>query len=295
MTPYQFIACPNCGGSVEYRSGSLVCERGHCFDVSKEGYVNLLPPGRGKNAHTGDDKDMIRARTQFLSLGLYDRISDTAAEFALKHLSASDSIVAVDAGCGEGYHTCRIVNKLYEISGAQSIALGFDASKTGAAAGAKHSFRLGLGGKLNNLQTPLASAYFAAGNIFSLPVVSGCADAIFSLFAPIPGDEAMRILKDSGVLVVVASGAKHLWELRELLYDEPREGDGSLSVPGGFTVVGKESLIYTARVPDNDSLQSLFTMTPFYYRTPESGRNRLKEREFLDITVNTDIYVLKKI
>jgi hypothetical protein len=35
-------------------------------------------------------------------------------------------------------------------------------------------------------------------------------------------------------------------------------------------------------------------MTPFYYRTPESGRERLAKTPSLDIGVEADIYVFRK-
>ena len=64
--------------------GSLFCtgERRHTYDIAKEGYVNLLPPGRAKNSHTGDDAEMVRAREEFLSGGGYDRYSREAAALA---------------------------------------------------------------------------------------------------------------------------------------------------------------------------------------------------------------------
>ena len=80
----EFLRCPHCGASLVRDGGSLYCtgERRHTYDIAKEGYVNLLPPGRAKNAHTGDDADMVRAREEFLSGGGYDRYSREAAELA---------------------------------------------------------------------------------------------------------------------------------------------------------------------------------------------------------------------
>ena len=60
----KFVRCPICGAALTREGGSLYCggERRHTYDIAKEGYVNLLPPGRAKNARTGDGADMIRAR-----------------------------------------------------------------------------------------------------------------------------------------------------------------------------------------------------------------------------------------
>ena len=294
MALFDIVVCPSCGGRLHLSGSSIVCENRHTFDVASSGYVNLLPPGKNKNAHTGDDKTMIRARCDFLSLGLYGKISDAAADTALPHLSSKDSITAIDAGCGEGYHICRIADRLHEKSGRDVTAIGFDASKNGAMAGAKRSKSLGFGGSFMLEAQGSTSVFFAAANIFSMPAADRSADVIYSMFAPIPADEAMRILTDDGMLVVVAAGDDHLYELREVLYDEPRKGDGSVAVPDGFVITEHETVRYTAHVPDNTALINLFTMTPFYYRTPESGRRRLEETASLDVTVHTEIYLMKK-
>jgi len=39
---------------------------------------------------------------------------------------------------------------------------------------------------------------------------------------------------------------------------------------------------------------NLFTMTPFYYRTPKEGRARLMATESLSVSVMADLYVFTK-
>ena len=69
----SFLRCPLCGGALSREGGSLFCDghtgRRHCYDIATAGYVNLLPPGKGGNARTGDDGAMIAARSAFLSGG----------------------------------------------------------------------------------------------------------------------------------------------------------------------------------------------------------------------------------
>ena len=284
-----FLSCPHCGGVLRREGGSLLCDgrtgRKHCYDIAAAGYVNLLPPGKGGNAHTGDDAGMIAARSAFLRGGYYDCISDAAAEIAYKALREGRREIAFcDAGSGEGYHTRRMACRLAEVSGLPVIGCGIDASKKGAAAGAKGCRDLPDAVRLS----------FAAGNIFSLPVADDSLDVVFSLFAPIPAEEVTRTLRDDGILVVVAAGPRHLWELRCLLYDEPREGNVEAATPAGFVLSHKETVRKTVHIPHEADLQALFTMTPFYYRTPEAGRVRLSETPSLDVSVEADIYVFRK-
>ena len=65
----NFFICPICKSPFEQRGRSLVCPKNHCFDLSKQGYVNLLMSQQGR-LH-GDDRPMVRARTAFLSEGYY--------------------------------------------------------------------------------------------------------------------------------------------------------------------------------------------------------------------------------
>ena len=261
-----FLICPHCGGPLHREGASLFCDghtgRRHCYDIASSGYVNLLPPGKGGNAHTGDDGAMITARSAFLGGGYYDCISDAAAEIAWNALShRRDCLTFCDAGSGEGYHTRRMACRLSEVSSLPTVGCGIDASKKGAAAGAKGCRNLPANVSLS----------FAAGNIFSLPVAEDSLDIVFSLFGP-----------------------RHLWELRCLLYDEPREGNAEAATPAGFILSDKQTVRRVVHIPDTAALQALFTMTPFYYRTPESGRMRLLNTPSLDVSIEADIYVFRK-
>jgi 23S rRNA (guanine745-N1)-methyltransferase len=51
---HAILRCPNCQGDLSPADHSLVCGRGHRFDLSREGYVNLLT-GRGVHPTAGGD------------------------------------------------------------------------------------------------------------------------------------------------------------------------------------------------------------------------------------------------
>ena len=285
----DFLACPVCGGALSREGGSLYCDaragRRHCYDIAAAGYVNLLPPGRGGNARTGDAAEMLAARTAFLRGGYYDLLSDAAVEAAVRHLRpAGASPALLDAGCGEGYHTCRIAAGIAARTGSAPVMCGLDASKIGAAAGARCA----------RTQSGAAFVSFAAGNIFAMPVQTDAVDAVFSLFAPIPAAEAARVLHENGILVVVAAAPRHLWELRCLLYDEPHPGGETPAAPAGFALLGRYPLSQTVHLPDAHAVRSLFFMTPFSRHTPAAGRERLMAADALDVTVAADISVWKK-
>lgn len=311
----DFVRCPICSSSLTRESGSLCCggERRHTYDISKEGYVNLLPPGRAKNARTGDGADMIRSRERFLSGGGYDRYSREAAEFAAQffdtnglvcgdyvkpheaqnasaetHMPSPSPVVLIDAGCGEGRHTVNMSEAFARALELPVTSVGFDASKFGVQAAAKKYLR--VGGVSDNIKCA-----FFAGNIFSLPVTDGCADVFTSLFAPLPEDEARRTVRRGGLLVICAAGAEHLCEMRELLYDDPIPSGGGAAVPDGFSTVGVKMIEYSLELKSNEEIMSLFTMTPFYHNAPITGKAKLESKASLTVTVQVKCTVAKRV
>ena len=277
------LRCPLCHEKMERDEKSFFClgPRRHCYDIAKGGYVNLLPPGKKSNAKTGDDKEMLRARRAFLSTGAYDKISEKAARVALDSLAPRDHLTFADAGCGDGYHALNI-EKYYRNAGLSALAIGLEASKSGAEMAAKKA------------RQEERQAFFAAANIFDMPLCDKSCDILFSMFAPVADAEAYRTLKDDGVLLVCSSGSHHLWEMREVLYGEPRLSPPLDRTPEGFELCKSESLAYSFTLESRELIAALFTMTPFYWRSPKEGRERLLSLDSLTLRSETEYKVYKK-
>jgi len=60
----RYLACPHCGAGLGRAGGVLRCPAGHSFDIARQGYVSLLPPGG--TAPSGDSPAMVAARAGFL-------------------------------------------------------------------------------------------------------------------------------------------------------------------------------------------------------------------------------------
>lgn len=286
---FEIINCPVCGGVMRRDGKTLLCDSGHSFDVSKSGYVNMLPPGREKNSRTGDEREMVKARVDFLSKGYYSEISGYLGQLLSNQVSGDD-ITICDMGCGEGYHTCRVADIVRANTGANVVALGYDASKYAAEYASKHSKsrgfmpKAGIGVEFDSH----CQAYFMPANIFSLPMFDSTADIAVSMFAPIAWEEASRILRKGGILAVVSSGKNHLIEMRKIIYEEVHLSDSLPMARGNFREVARDSLQYTAHIENEQDIKSLFMMTPFYYKTTEAGRNNLFERKDLTVTVDVN-------
>lgn len=299
---FELLKCPTCGGSLERDGGSLICRGGaktHTFDVARQGYVNMLPPGRGRNAKSGDDAEMVRSRSAFLSLGYYDRISDTVADLILEYYPTEETggiIKIADSGCGEGYHTCRFVKRISETGMTPVCCAAFDASKNAAAHAAKSAAEQALAPK-NGIGAPFEGSSlisFMTGNIFYLPLKDKSVGAVVSMFAPIAGDENFRILTHGGITVVAASGEDHLIEMREMIYPNVIKKPSVPKAGDGFYQADCKNLKYKIKLESNSSIMNLFGMTPFCYKTPPNAVKILEKTDLLELTVDTDLYVFIK-
>ena len=290
MNVLNILRCPLCRETIVRDDRTLRCGRGHCFDMAKEGYVNLLPPGKGKNARTGDEKDMLKARREFLSGGYYAPISDRIADLLTKHLPAGETVLC-DSGCGEGWHTLRYTGRLAEHGFGKVLTVGFDASKYGAACGMKNARQAGFSCNIG-ADTDL-QAFFFPGNLFSLPVAEGTVSGVVSMFAPVAAEENLRVLKPDGILLTAASGKEHLQEMRQLLYTDVHYSEKEPEYDG-FTLADSTTVRYAVTLPDPDTIRNLFMMTPFYYKTTAEGRERLYARDTLTVTVETELRVYRR-
>lgn len=256
------LICPVCGERLKREENAYICPKRHSFDIAKSGYVNLLPSS-GSGRH-GDDKLMVRARTQFLNKGYYRPLALRLAEIAATERPG----LIVDAGCGEGYYT-DIVSLASE--GAETV--GLDISKAAVAAAAKRCRR----------------GVFAVASTVSMPLEDSCADVILNVFSPFFPAEFARVLKPGGLLLRVIPLELHLHELRQLVYESPYDNTVPELEAPGLELLGTEELKYTICIDGSDDISSLFMMTPYYYKTSAADQARLAEAQALTTRVEFGI------
>ncbi|MBQ0125063.1 MAG: methyltransferase domain-containing protein, partial [Clostridiales bacterium] len=202
------FVCPVCRGNLIGNEKVLRCENGHSYDISRRGYVNLLMSQKSSDFHHGDSKEMVKARSEFLSLGLYEKLCDRVSDIVLA--AAKKDMFILDIGCGECYYTEKIAQRVADFS---PTVCGIDISKEALIAGAKRD---------KNINLAVASA-------FDVPVGDGIADVILNLFAPHDDKEFARIMKPGGTLVRVFPLENHLYELKCAIYEHPYKNE-----PDGF-------------------------------------------------------------
>lgn len=269
----EFLRCPCCKKpmTVANSGTSLVClgERVHSFDFSSKGYVNL---SRAQSA-TGDSKEAVRSRSDFLNKGYYAPIAEKLVEI-LK--SYKDVNKVLDAGCGEGYYTSYVAEAGY-------LTSGFDLSKFAVASTA------------SRMNCKRDMRHFAAvASVFELPVCDSSTDAVVSIFAPCAEEEFRRVLKDDGLLIVVSAGEDHLMGLKRAIYSEAYRNDARSDMPKNMELDVVHRLKYTVDLSSNEDVLNLFSMTPYYWRTSQKDKEKLLTIDSLTTEVDVLFSVYKK-
>lgn len=272
MKSISFFRCPLCGGQLTEVPGGLRCPNRHTFDRAREGYVHLLPVNQKHSKTPGDDKGMAAARRAFLERGWYAPLREALCRLAVD--CTGPAPVVLDAGCGEGYYTGGVREALIS-AGKAPVMAGIDISKFSLQKAAKR----------------YPGISFAVASAYRLPAAEQSVDLLLNVFSPLAIDEFRRVLRPGGTYLYVVPAARHLWELKQVLYDRPYPNEERETPYEGFLYREIIPVDYAVRLPAPADIQALFQMTPYYWKTPRAGAERLAELEELECTVSFRIHV----
>lgn len=268
--------CPHCGAKLKKDGGSVRCEKGHSYDYAKEGYLYLLDAEQKNSLSPGDDKQMVAARSAFLEKGYYAPLRDALVSLATRY--APEGAVFLDAGCGEGYYTAAVHTALAAAE-KTSHTLAVDISKFAVKRAAK---------RCRDAETAVASVY-------RLPVADGSVDVLLNCFSPLALAEFLRVLKPGGVFLYVVPGARHLYQMKEVLYDAPYENEERDEEYEGFRLLATVPVTGSITLPSQEDIASLFSMTPYAWKSPYAGKERLRALSALTTEISFRVCVYQKL
>ena len=181
------LRCPLCRGALARSGGSLVCDKRHCFDVARQGHVNLVPAQRESFYR----RELFESRAAVFAAGVFAPVVRAIGE-TIDRLVQAERPVLVDAGCGEGYYTKSVCPDR------AMTRIGFDLSK--------EAVKLAARGQ--------SGASFLVADLANIPLGDGCADVLLDVFTPANYAEFTRVLKPGGVLIKLWPRSGYLCQLR---------------------------------------------------------------------------------
>lgn len=267
--------CPVCKKELSEEERLYRCEKGHCFDKSRFGYVNLLQSQKSSAKRHGDDRMMVRARRDFLDAGCYSFLRNALCEACEKYLPEGG--IFLDAGCGECYYSSGL-KQYYSEKEKEVFVSGVDISKDALEYASKRKSGI-----------PLAVA-----SLFDLPFADESFDAVLNIFSPDAYTEFRRVLKTGGYLIKIIPLENHLLGLKAAIYKKPYLNDVPDTELEGFECVKTSQQKMLLQMNSNETIQNLFKMTPYYYKTGIEDQQKINNLDYLETQAEFEIRVYRK-
>lgn len=242
---YDILKCPNCDQKLSFDTKVLSCTNGHVFDISKEGYFNLLLPNQKKTKLPGDNKEMILNREAFLSFGHYDYLVLAITSSIKANTNFESGLHVLDIGCGSGFFLRSLKHK-------SITKIGIDISK----------FAIKKAAKLDK------DALFVVATFLKIPTLNNSIDIILNNFAPLNLPEVVRVLKTNGAIIKIVPYKNHMRQLAELIYKEFRAHSTDfiedIKNNNDLEIINKTEITYERNINKEEAM-SLISMTPYFH------------------------------
>ena len=274
----SLFRCPLCGTPLEREETRWLCPNRHSFDRAAAGYVHLLPANQKHSKDPGDDKAMVAARSAFLEKGYYAPLQEALCRAVAEYAVNFSAPVVLDSGCGEGYYTAGLFQTLFQEELTPQIA-GVDLSKAALRRAAKR----------------LPEGEFAVASVYHLPMPDQSADVLVNIFSPLAIEEFARVLRPGGLFCYAVPSARHLWEMKQVLYSRPYENPVKREDYSGFIWQNVKEIRRTVELEENADIMALFGMTPYAWKTPREGVARLENLDRLRCQIGFDLHLYQRI
>ena len=272
------FSCPLCQSpmNVSFESNSLICKKKHCFDLSKNGYINFLP----HSVKSEYGKEMLESRNTLCKSGFFHPMTKSVSDLIIKTMTPFNkkNIQMLDAGCGEGSHLKDILSNTNVSSKSNFKGIGIDISKEG----------------IHIASREYQDAIWSVADLSKMPFRDNSFDIILSILSPSNYSEFNRLLSSSGFLIKVIPGSDYLLELRSILYNNTDKEKYSNErvinhFSNNFNIVATEKVNYTAYL-DASLFKHLIKMTPLSWNITD---NKIKEALSLNIEkITVDLLIL---
>lgn len=205
-----FLTCPIDGEDMKVDKGVVCCSNKHSFDISQEGYVNMLTNKKRFRKDVGDSKEMVLARAKFLGEGHYDFLSERINQMVIENLQDQQSKIkrgqaqcVLEAGSGTAFYLNNLKTAIEkEMPSVSFCYFGTDVSKYATQFSAKKHKEI---------------SFMVADTYTHLPFKNDAVSVLLNIFSPRNPKEFKRLLGNHGLLVSVIPNDNHIQELIEKL------------------------------------------------------------------------------
>lgn len=245
----NMLACPICQQPMRMQGKSMRCEKGHCFDIARKGYLNMLR----KQASDFYSAELFECRSTVFELGFYDAVLHEIERLMGIYANPSKSLTILDAGCGEGFWLHRMAQSGFEPA-TNARRIGIDTSK----------------GAITKACSKDPGAAWIVGDLANSPLQPGSVDVILSILSPSNYESFNKLLTPGGVVVKVLPTGDYLKELRDAAGIHPKPDAGEeprvLQHMRECMDVVEVSIVNDTVAVTNDQAKAWAKMTPMLRR-----------------------------
>jgi len=286
----NIFACPLCSTPLQMvNQTSLVCAKGHCYDIARQGYVNWLSHA----PKTKYDQSLFAARSSLHQHGFFAPLTECIVETIIEHMGSEASgtsgnseigrpIKIMDAGCGEGSHLVDVLSSMQNKTAHVLLGVGVDISKEGIRMAAKAA----------------DSAIWCTADLAKAPFADRQFNCILNILSPSSYGEFKRLLADEGMVIKVVPESGYLKELREALHGASEAHSYSNQATlelfeSHFQLIDRQRVHYKLALA-GPLLEHLLRMTPLAWHASAEEVRQVLRQERMDITVDLTVLVGKR-
>lgn len=282
ISEYQgLFICPICANQmklVNYKS--LVCSNNHSFDLSRQGYLNLLSHSIKKTKY---DKRMFESRMLINRKNFFEPLHERIAEVIGRYTNPKgDQVKLLDAGCGEGSHINILRGKLTQDVAQNLLGVGIDISKEGIYVASRE----------------YPGNIWCVADISKCPFTSKQFDIILNILSPCNYSEFKRVLYNDGLVIKVIPEGNYLHELRQVFYGYTNKvaysNNNTLELfQNNLNLIDMDRVRYTVTL-ENTLIEHLVNMTPLSWGATKEQLQNITEISLKEVTIDLTILLGKK-
>ena len=132
---------------------------------------------------------------------------------------------------------------------------------------------------------------YAVAGTHHMPVLPERVNVLLTHFSPVSAVDFRRVLRPNGVVLVGGPGERHLFSLKQLLYDTPaaHQPVDTLAGDPGFELAATHRIRHPLSLRGPGQAANLLRMTPYYWSVDAVKQARLAELDALDTEIDVVI------
>lgn len=223
-------------------------------------------------------RTQMRSRLFLLAGGLQAPLIDAMKDALLSHIGGRPALTWLDYESGEGFYLRALAEALTLVEPDLALArFGFAEADNALFAAAKAG----------------TDETYAQCSSKGLPYADNSFELLTIIDKPLKGKEAIRVLQQDGLALMVIPASRHLWQLRSQLFDDLAEKEVSINLPKELELISSSRVQWHADV-DGEQALTLLEMTPYAWRANEKLKSKIAREAISGLEMDYLVVIAKK-